>query len=72
MSKGSLAKRFVAVLKSTISVVYLFYFNHVWAKKLFMQFITNAFCCAGPNRSDPEETEGEEGHDVCCEEIPEG
>lgn len=25
----------------------------------------------GPNRSDPEETAGEEGHDVRCKEIPE-
>lgn len=25
----------------------------------------------GSNRSNPEETEGEESDDVCCEEIPE-
>lgn len=29
------------------------------------------FCLPGSNRGDPEETEGEEGHDVGCKEIPE-
>lgn len=46
-------------------LIFLWYFTLVLGINISFE------CVPGPNRSDPEEAEGEEGNDVSCEEIPE-